>query len=313
MSAANDNNDNKLLALAVNNIAKELRCRRRWGLFFKTVFLAIVTTILFLLIFSRDGATILGKKPHVALIKLDGVIADGGPVDAGKVNASLERAFTDKGTRGIILRINSPGGSPVQASDIYNEITRLRGLYPKIPVYAVCTDLCASAAYFVAAAAQTIYVNPSSLVGSIGVTMSGFGFAGAMQKLGIARRVIIAGQNKDFMDSYVELKPKDRRFAQMMIDEVHRYFIAAVKVGRGKRLHQSADIFSGRIWTGAQAKKLGLVDAYGSVSDVARDVIKQTKIIDYTINPSLFDHLTDRLATSMANVMVNKSTLHLNA
>ena len=313
MSGKSDGDSNTVLSLAVGELVKELRRKRRWGLFFKLVILLFVITMLLSLLFSQKIDKALREKPHVAVIRLDGLIAAGGPVDADRVTVSLQHAFADAGTRGVVLRINSPGGSPVQADDIYNEIMRLRKLHPKIPVYAVCADACASGAYFIAVAAQSIYANPSSLVGSIGVVMKDFGFVGLMQKLGITRRVIIGGKNKDFMDPYAPLTARDRHIAQSMVDDVHRQFIAAVEAGRGKRLRKTKDIFSGRVWTGVQAKKLGLIDAYGSADYVAHEVIKQQKMIDYTVRPSLIDRLADRLGMSMANVVMNRLDLRFDA
>jgi len=311
MSTISDPENNKELSLALHEVVKEFRRKRRWSLFFKLVILAIIIILLISFFASRSGSTVLREKPHTALIKIDGVIAAGGPVDADKTAAALQNAFKDKGTKGIILRINSPGGSPVQADYIYNEIMRLRKLHPKIPVYAVCTDICASGAYFIAAAANDIYANPSSLVGSIGVIINGFGFTGAMQKLGITRRVIIAGKNKDFLDPFSDLTVREKKVAQKMVDSVHQQFISAVEMGRGKRLHKTADIFSGMAWTGAKAKQLGLIDGYGSAGYVARDVIKQKKILNYTIKQNAFDRLADRLGASMANVVLSKLDVNL--
>ena len=311
MSTLGDFDNNKQLSLVLAEMVKELRRKRRGSLIFRLIVLVIIILLLVSLFSSRGESSALRQKPHTALIRLDGVIAAGGPVDADQTAVALRNAFKDKGTRGIILRINSPGGSPVQADYIYDEIMRLRKLHPKIPVYAVCTDICASGAYFIASAANQIYANPSSLVGSIGVIMNGFGFTGAMKKLGITRRVIIAGKNKDFMDPYSKLTPHERQVAQKMVDDVHQQFIAAVEAGRGKRLHKTADIFSGMAWTGMQAKRLGLIDGYGSAGYVARNVIKQKKLLDYTIKENPFNRLVDRLGASMANVVLSKFDTNL--
>ena len=311
MSALSGIENDKQLSLALNELVKEFRRKRRWRLFFKLVILIIVLGLLISFFSSRAGGVVLRDKPHTALIKIDGVIAAGGAVDADKVAAALHHAFADKGTKGVVLRINSPGGSPVQADYIYYDIMRLRKAHPKIPVYAVCSDVCASGAYFIAAAANDIYANPSSLVGSIGVIINGFGFTDAIQKLGITRRVIIAGKNKDFLDPFSKLTPRERQAAQSMVDSVHQQFIAAVELGRGQRLHKTADIFSGMAWTGVQAKKLGLVDGYGSAGYVAREVIKQKKILDYTVKQNAFDRLADRVGASMANVVVSKLGFNL--
>lgn len=305
MAVSEDINNNSL-ALILGEFVKEQRRKRRWGLFFKLF--VLVVFILIVLSFCANNAKgkLLRDKPHTALINIEGEIAAGGAVDADHFVTALRRAYKDKGTKGIVLRINSPGGSPVQADYMFNEIIRLRKKHPKIPVYAVCTDICASGAYFVAAAADDIYANPSSLVGSIGVIMNGFGFAGAMKKLGVTRRVIIAGKYKDFMDPYAKLTKQEQRFAQKLVDTVHTQFIAAVEQGRGKRLHKNKDLFTGLAWTGVQAKKLGLIDAYGSSGSVARDVIKQDKMINYTVKSNPLDRLADRFGASFANVVLSK-------
>lgn len=304
--AGSEEINNHSLAIVLGEFVKEQRRKRRWSLFFKLLFLAVIILVVLSFCTNSTKAKLLRDKPHTALINIDGEIMAGGQTDANHFVGALRQAFKDKGTKGIIIRINSPGGSPVQSDYMFNEIMRLRKKHPKIPVYAVCTDICASGAYFVASAANDIYANPSSLVGSIGVIMNGFGFTGAMKKLGIARRVIIAGKYKDFMDPYSKLSPQEKLFAQHLVDTVHHQFIAAVELGRGKRLHKDKDIFSGLAWTGVQAKKLGLVDAYGSAGYVARDVIKQDKIINYTIKANPFDRLADRFGASFANVVLSK-------
>lgn len=306
MSTTEQANENNSLAVVLGEFVKEQRRKRRWSLFFRFFFLVIVILIILSFCASNAKGKLLRDKPHTALITLDGEIAAGGSVDANRFVTALRAAYKDKGTKGIVLSINSPGGSPVQADYMFNEIIRLRKLHPQIPVYAVCTDICASGAYFVAAAADDIYANPSSLVGSIGVIMNGFGFTGAMKKLGVSRRVIIAGKYKDFMDPYSELTKQEQRFAQKLVDTVHTQFIAAVEQGRGKRLHKDKDLFTGLAWTGVQAKKLGLIDAYGSPGSVARDVIKQEKVVNYTIKTNPFDRLADRLGASFANVVLSK-------
>ncbi len=311
MSTLGDFNNDKQLSLVLSEMAKELRRKRRGSLIFRLIVLVIVILILVSIFSSRQQDAALRQQPHTALIRLDGMIAAGGPVDADQTTVALRNAFKDKGTRGIILRINSPGGSPVQADYIYDEIMRLRKLHPKIPVYAVCTDMCASGAYFIASAANDIYANPSSLIGSIGVIMEGFGFTGAMEKLGITRRVVAAGKNKDFMDPFSKLTSRERRVAQKMVDQVHQQFIAAVETGRGKRLHKTSYIFSGMAWTGTQAKHLGLIDGYGSAGYVARNVIKQKKVLDYTIKENPINRLVDRLGVSMTNVVLSKFNANL--
>jgi protease-4 len=306
MSNSYDAGENTALSMVLNEFVKEQRRKRRWGMFGKILILAIVIGLALNFCRSNSGG-MSGETPHTALIELDGVISAHSPANADNFAGAIRQAFKAKGTKGIVIRINSPGGSPVQSDYMFNEIMRLRKLHPKIPVYAVCTDICASGAYFVAAAANDIYANPASLVGSIGVIMNGFGFDQAIKKVGVTRRVFTAGKYKDFMDPFAPMQPYERKFANKMLATVHKQFIAAVEEGRGKRLNTTnKDIFSGLAWTGETAKKLGLVDAYGSTGYVARDVIKEKKIINYTIKPNPFDRLADRLGATFANVVFTK-------
>ena len=276
------------------------------------IVLSFFTLLLVCLFFGKDTDKIARAEPHVALIDMTGPISAGGPVEANNVVKALTMAFKDKGTKAVILRINSPGGSPVQSDYIYNAIMRLRQEHPAVPVYAVCVDVCASGAYFVASAAQEIYANPASIVGSIGVIMEGFGFDQAIQKIGVSRRVITAGSNKDFLDPFMPLTPESKAVAQQMLDIVHQQFIAAVETGRGDRLKQSPDLFSGLAWTGQQAKDMGLIDGFGSSGSVARDVIHQEKFVDYTVHPSIFERFADRIGASMGNVIVSQFNTHMS-
>lgn len=301
------------LAQVLQEYIKEKRRKRRWGIFFKLLVLALL--IIFFLAFCTDQGNnkMLHDEPHTALISLEGEIMANGPVDANKVVGALRAALKDPGTKGVILRINSPGGSPVQSDYIYSEIMRLRHQYPKIPIYAVCTEICASGAYYIAAAANDIYANPASMVGSIGVIMKGFGFTEAMKKIGVTQRNVIAGKYKDFMDPFAPIDPAAQEIAQNMVDIVHEQFIAAVEAGRGNRLQKdNPDVFSGLIWTGVQAKKLGLIDGYGSAGFVARNVIKEEKIIDYTVKPNPFERFADRIGVSAANVILSQVQVHLS-
>jgi len=238
-----------------------------------------------------------GKK-HTAMVDLAGVIAPDSDASAEKINAALDAAFKDKNTQGVILRINSPGGSPVQAQTIYDEMRRLRKKYPDIPLYAVVEDICASGGYFVAAGADRIYVTQSSIVGSIGVLMNGFGFNGLMDKLGIDRRLITAGENKGMLDPFSPLSEKDKAYAQKLIDDVHQQFIAVVREGRGKRLKETPEMFSGLFWTGDQSVKLGLADGYGTLQSVARDVIKAEDIVDYTQKEGIGERVARRFGAA---------------
>ncbi|MGL5985773.1 MAG: S49 family peptidase, partial [Burkholderiales bacterium] len=234
-------------------------------------------------------------------VELQGVIAAGKAASAESINESLRDAFKDKNTKGVILRINSPGGSPVQSGMINDEIRRLRAQYPGIPLYAVVDDICASGGYYVAVAADRIYVDKASLIGSIGVLMDGFGFTGTMEKLGVERRLLTAGDNKGFMDPFSPMNPAQREHAQKMLADIHQQFIGVVKTGRGKRLHDSPELFTGLIWNGEQGVKLGLADALGSVDSVARDVIKAEELVDFTQREGFADRLAKGLGAGAAS------------
>jgi protease-4 len=215
----------------------------------------------------------------------------------------LQEAFKDKHTQGVILRINSPGGSPVQSGYINDEIHRLRAKYPNIPLYVVVEDLCASGGYYVAVAADRIFVNKASLVGSIGVLMDGFGFTGTMEKLGVERRLLTAGENKGFMDPFSPRNPRQEEFTRGMLAEIHQQFIAAVKEGRGKRLKETPEMFSGLIWTGAKSIELGLADDFGSVDYVAREVIKAEDVVDFTAHENFADRLAKKFGAGVASAL----------
>jgi protease-4 len=214
--------------------------------------------------------------------------------------SGLQAAFKSKGTQGVVLRINSPGGSPVQAGEINDEIRRLRVKYPATPIYAVVEEVCASGAYYVAVAADQIYVDKASLIGSIGVIIDGFGFVGAMDKLGVERRALAAGENKTFLDPFSPLSPQQRDYAQKMIAEIHQQFIAAVKAGRGARLKESPELFSGLVWNGARGVDLGLADAFGSVDYVAREVIKAENVVDFTVKENFTERLARKFGATLA-------------
>ncbi len=277
----------------------EQRKRRRWGIFFKLLLAIYLLALLFMAQFGGWGERALASR-YTALVDLDGVIEANGDADADTVIAGLRAAFESKATVGVILRTNSPGGSPVQASYIYDEIQRLRTKYPDTPLYAVIGDVCASGCYYAVAGADQIYANPASIVGSIGVLMDGFGFVDGMKKLGIERRLMTAGANKGMLDPFSPLDPKARRHAQEMLQEIHKQFIDAVKEGRGDALKKDKDLFSGMFWTGAKAKELGLVDDFGSASYVAREVIGADEIVDFTVQKNLLDRVAQRFGAAMA-------------
>lgn len=269
---------------------KEQRSRRRWGIFFKFVTLSLIAFALWTS-FGPSVSDMENVGPHTALVKIDGTIEAKGSGDAETVISALTKAYEDPGSVGLILQINSPGGSPVQAGIINDEITRLRKKYPKKPLYVVVNEICASGGYYIAVAADRIYVNKASIVGSIGVLMDGFGFTGAMEKLGVERRLLTAGENKGFMDPFSPQTEKQRMYAQGMLDEIHQQFIDVVRKGRGKRLKETPEIFSGLFWSGAKSVELGLADGFGTVESVAREEFKSTNIVDYTQREGLSDRV----------------------
>ncbi len=279
---------------------KEQTKARRWGIFFKLLTFAYLTFLLVMLFQWRGDGDIMAEGKHTALVELDGVIDAKSDASAEKITSALQSAFKDKNTQGVILRINSPGGSPVQSGIINDEVRRLRGVYPNTPLYVVVEDICASGGYFVAASADKIYVNKASLVGSIGVLMDGFGFTGGMEKLGVERRLLTAGENKGFMDPFSPVDSKQKEYALSMLNDIHQQFIAVVKQGRGKRLKDDPELFSGLVWTGRKAVELGLADGYGSVESVARDVIKAENIVDYTEKSNPVERIAKRFGAAAA-------------
>ena len=302
MSEYNSNWEREVLGKLAMAAIQEQRRARKWGIFFKSLTFLYLFIVLIMISGWREGApesALAGK--HTALIEMDGEIAANKAASADNIIEALQRAFKDKDTQGVILRINSPGGSPVQAGEINDEIRRLRAKYPSIPLYVVVEDMCASGGYYVAAAADKIFVNKASLVGSIGVLMNGFGFTGTMSKLGVDRRLLTAGENKGFLDPFSPPNPKQNAIAQKMLDEIHQQFIAVVREGRGKRLKETPDMFSGLVWTGQKSIELGLADGLGSVESVARDVIKADKIVDYTRHEGLADRLAKRFGAGVAS------------
>jgi protease-4 len=277
--------ENNTLREVLLESVKEQRRRRRWGIFFKLIWVAVIVLAVYNFYFA-DESNKISKQPHTSLIDINGPIMDGADSDADRVVSGLRHAFEDKGTKGIIIRINSPGGSPVQSDYIYNEIIRLKGLNPAIKVYAVCSDICASGAYYVAAAA-------------IGVIMNGFGYVDTMKKIGVSRRLFTAGEHKGFLDPFSPLKPSEEADVKKLLNIIHQQFITSVKTGRGDRLKVSdPDLFSGMAWTGVQAKELGLIDAFGSAGFVARDIIKEDKIINYTLRPNYMERIASRMGAS---------------
>ncbi len=282
----------------------EQRRARKWGIFFKIIGFLYLFLILIMAQGLMTTADLPTAKTHTALVDMEGVIAPGSQASAERIIEGLQAAFKNKHTKGVILRINSPGGSPVQAGQINDEIKRLRAKHPAIPLYAVVEDICASGGYYVAVAADKIYVDKASLVGSIGVLMDGFGFTGTMDKLGVERRLMTAGDNKGFLDPFSPVDPRQKEHAHTMLSEIHQQFIQTVKKGRGARLKETEDMFSGLIWTGARSIELGMADAIGSADYVAREVIKAEDIVDYTPRQSLADRFAKRFGTAAAEALL---------
>ncbi|MEA3116775.1 MAG: protease [Paraburkholderia sp.] len=281
----------------------EQRAARRWKIFFRFAVLAVLLLIGFS-VFNASSDKVMAAGRHTALITIDGEIAADTNANANDVNMALRHAFEDADTAGVILRIDSPGGSPVQAGEINAEIRRLRAQYPSKPLYVVVGDMCASGGYYIAVAADKIFVDRASIVGSIGVLMEGFGFTGLMDKLGIQRRLHTSGVNKGFYDPFSPETPVMDRHAQEMLDEIHQQFIDAVRAGRGKRLHETPDIFSGLFWTGEKSVELGLADGFGDARYVARDVIKAPRIVDYTVKESFSDRIARKFGTAVGSAAV---------
>ena len=278
---------------------KEQRARRRWGIFFKLTAIILVVTMFFQIPTDFSSSESVPTEPHAALIRITGVIQAESKVSAENVIKALQKAFSEKNTVGIILRISSPGGSPVQAGKIHDEILRLRTLHPDKQLHVVVEEMCTSGGYYIAVAANNIYVDKASVVGSIGVMINGFGFADLIHKVGIERRLITSGKNKGFMDPFSAQNEEHREYAQNLINEVHEQFVDVVKKGRGSRLVDNSDLFTGLMWTGSQAIALGLVDDFGNVESVARNVFKTQTIVDYTEEERLTDRMFRRLGISI--------------
>ncbi|MCW3150264.1 signal peptide peptidase SppA [Stutzerimonas stutzeri] len=293
----------KLLERTLQAGIQEQRRARRWGIFFKLLTFIYLFGALAMfsptLQFGKDRAA---RESHTAVINVRGMIADEESASADNVVGALRAAFEDANTKGVILRINSPGGSPVQSGYIYDEIRRLRGEYPAIKVYAVITDLGASGAYYIASAADEIYADKSSLVGSIGVTAATFGFVETMEKLGVERRVYTSGEHKAFLDPFQPEKQEETEFWREVLATTHRQFIDSVKLGRGDRLQvaEHPELFSGLVWSGEQALELGLIDGLGSTAHVAREVVGEPELVDFTVKESTIDRFTKKLGAGVA-------------
>ena len=298
-SPINANWERETLEKLLFATVKEQRLARRWSIFFKLLILGTLAFSLWAYFDFSTGSDIEALGRHTALIEIDGNIEVEGSGSADSVIPSLNKAFSDIGSVAIVLRINSPGGSPVQAGMIVDEILRLRKGYPAKPVYVVVDEICASGGYYIAAAADKIFVNKASIVGSIGVLMDGFGFTGTMDKLGVERRLLTAGENKGFLDPFTPQTEKHKAHAQVMLNEIHQQFISVVRTGRGKRLKETPDMFSGLFWSGAKAVEMGLADGFGSVDSVAREVVKVEDIVDYTAHEGLPERVLKKFGASV--------------
>jgi protease-4 len=301
-----DNNaswEREVVTQLAESSLREQRRARRWGIFFKSLTFVYIGVII--IMFGNAGiSTVKINEKHTALVELNGVIADTEEANADSIVTALRDAFDNENSAAVILRINSPGGSPVQSGYIYDEIRRLRKENPDTPLYAVVTDICASGGYYIAAAADKIYADKASIVGSIGVRMDNFGFVDAMQKLGVERRTLTAGENKALLDPFLPENEKTKVHIQAMLGEIHQQFIDSVKQGRGDRLDTSVEgLFSGLIWTGEAAVDIGLVDELASTSYVAREVIGEETIVDYTVKEDILERFAERLGSSVAQVI----------
>ena len=304
MNDDGSNWEREVIAKLASDALAEQKRARRWGILFKVLTFGYLFILLFVALGWFGQGDGIQTGDHTALVELNGVIAADSQANADDIAAGLKEAFEADGTRAVVLRINSPGGSPVQAAAINNEIRRLRELHPEIPLYAVVEDICASGGYYVAVAADQIYVARASIVGSIGVLMDGFGFTGTMEKLGVERRLLTAGENKGFLDPFSPLDAKQLDYARNMLTEIHSQFIEAVRKGRGDRLKETDQTFSGLMWTGEKSVELGLTDALGSVAYVAREVVKAEKIVNYSRRENLAERLARRFGATFGDAVL---------
>ena len=289
--------------IAMESLVQQ-KTSRRWSVFFKLVSLIYLGLVLFFILTSSNSSTI-ASGDFTALITLNGEIGVDSEVSAANVKSSLREVYDNPGTKALILAINSPGGSPVQSGIINDEINRYKALHPQIPIYAVIEDMCASGGYYIAVAADKIFVNKASIVGSIGVIMNGFGFDKAIKNLGIERRLITSGKNKAILDPFLPVQPKQKEFVQNLLREVHNQFIEIVKKGRGSKLSLNPEIFSGLFWSGESAINLGLADSYGDIDLVAREIIGHEKIIDFTAQSNFADRFAKKLGASISSSLRN--------
>lgn len=282
----------------------EQRRTRRWGIFFKGLLFAYLLVLLIMIAYPRLGGGISDSSEyHTAVVDVVGKIVEGEDTDAQTIIEGLRNAVEDENTKGIILHVNTPGGSPVQASYVFEEIRKIKKENPELPIYAVVSDICASGGYYIAAAADRIYVNQASIVGSIGVIMNGFGFVDTLNKLGIKRRLLTSGAHKAMLDPFSPVKEDEIEHMQKLLEQVHQQFIAAVRLGRGERLQETPEMFSGLVWTGEESVKLGLADGFGSDDYVAREIIGEENMVNFTPQERLLDRLAGTLGAVFAQRM----------
>lgn len=304
-SGQDTNYEKELLTKLAFASIDEQRRTRRWNIFFKSLFAIYITYFVVMLIVVNLPSVGMNGKGHTALVDLQGVISAGSDANADSIVSGLRAAFKADNSKAVILRINSPGGSPVQSGYINDEIVRLRKKYPEKKLYAVIADICASGGYYVASAADEIYADKASVVGSIGVLMNGFGFVKGMEKLGIERRLYTAGKSKGFLDPFTKAKPEDIQHIKGLLKNIHEQFIAVVKQGRGDKLKTGTNLFTGYVWTGEESVELGLIDGLGSSSFVAREIVGAEDIIDYTPRPGYLQQFADRLGASIGDFMLD--------
>lgn len=307
-TSSSNNWEREVLEKLVMSTVTEQRKTRRWGIFFKTLFFVYLVVLLGVSVAPFSGQSLSRSEAHTAVVDVVGIILDGADTNAQIIIEGLRAAVEDEGTRGIILRINTPGGSPVHSSYVYDEIRRIKKENPDLPIYAVASDICASGGYFIASAADKIFVNQSTIIGSIGVVMNGFGFVETMKKFGIERRLMIAGENKALMDSFSPLKEEEKKHMQMMLDDVHQTFITAVREGRGEKLTDDPAIFSGLVWTGQKSIELGLADDFGTTASVAKELIGEETLVNFTPEEKFLDKLTSRIGTAIETVLWQLAT-----
>jgi len=304
------NNENQQAIDALKEVAmagiKEQRSSRRWSIFFKILSLLVLLLVLGAVIGAISGKNkrLTTATDYTAVVDVQGVIMHGAKASADNIIPALQDAFQDPKAKGVMIRCNSPGGSPVQSAYVFDEIRRLRLLHPEKKVVAVASDVCASGGYFIIAAAEEIYADKSSIVGSIGVRMQGFGFVELMDKIGVESRELTAGENKALLDPFSPRNPTQEAFIKKQLENTHQHFIRAVKVGRGDRLGDDPDIFSGLFWTGEDAKALGLIDGYGSPASVARDIVKAETMINFSPKEDVFERLSKQISTSVTSLIL---------